>query len=125
MSADGGARAVLRLCLQGELSPVMGHKLFSEFVDLFERPKLFARSPTSESDRRELFEGFVAKCRWVEIHFLWRPNLPDDGNNPVLELAVAAGAETVVTHNLADFRGELRFPGVSVLTPAQFLKSMR
>ncbi len=125
MSADGGARAVLRLCLQGELSPVMGHKLFLEFVDLFERPKLFNRSPTTDSDRRELFEGFVGKCRWVEVHFLWRPNLPDEGDNHVLELAVAAGAGAVVTHNLADFRGELKFPGVSILTPAQFLESMR
>lgn len=125
MSADGGARAVLQLCLQGELRPVMGHKLFLEFVELFERPKLFSLSPTTESDRRELFEGFVAKCRWVEVHFLWRPNLQDEGDNHMLELAVAAGAEAVVTHNLTDFRGELKFPGISILTPSRFLESMR
>jgi uncharacterized protein len=104
---------------------VMGQKLFLEFVALFERPKLFDRSPTTASERRELFEGFVASCRWVEVHFLWRPNLPDAGDDHGLELAVTAGAETVVTYNLSDFRGELMFPGVSILTPSQFLKSMR
>jgi hypothetical protein len=42
-----------------------------------------------------------------------------------MELAVAAGAGTVITHNISDFRGELIFPGVQVLRPKDFLKVMR
>jgi len=39
-SADGASRQVLRLCLQGELVPLMGQKLFMEFLDVFQRPGL-------------------------------------------------------------------------------------
>jgi hypothetical protein len=27
----------------------------------------------------------------IEVYYRWRPNLPDEGDNHVLELAVAAG----------------------------------
>ena len=124
-SADGAARQVLRLCLEGELSPIMGHKLFLEFNDLLERPKLFENSPATPEDRGALFHGFLSVCRWVNIFFLWRPNLPDEGDNHVLELAVAGGAAVVITHNVSDFAGELRFPGIQILTPGQFLKLTR
>ena len=47
----------------------------------------------------------------------------DEADNHVLELAIAAGAKVIVTHNLADFvRSELRFPELRILTPAQLLK---
>jgi len=56
-----------------------------------------------------------------EIHFLWRPTLRDPGDEFVLELAVAAGCKSIVTHNIKDFSGAERF-GVSVVTPCEFLK---
>ena len=124
-SADGASRQVLRLALEGRIEPVMGQKLFLEFLDLFERPGVFDECPVPAEDRLALFEGFLSTCRWCEVFFLWRPNLPDEGDNHVVELAVAAGAGTVVTHNVGDFRGELRFPGVEVLRPTELLKSMR
>jgi uncharacterized protein len=124
-SAEGASREVLRHCLQGKLSPLMGYKLFLEFLDLFQRPGLFAKSPVTLADRETLLYGFLATCRWVEIYFIWRPNLPDEADNHVLELAVAGGARALITHNVSDFRGELRFPGVKILTPAEYLKSLR
>ncbi len=124
-SADGASRQVLRLALGGEIEPVMGQKLFLEFLDLFERPGIFDDCPVPDGDREALFEGFLSTCRWCEVFFLWRPNLPDEGDNHVMELAVAAGAGTVITHNVSDFRGELRFPGVEIFRPKDFLKQMR
>lgn len=65
-------------------------------------------------------------CDWVTVHYLWRPNLPDEGDNHVLELAVAGDAQAIVTQNVRDFRrAELRFPGIEILTPAEFLKTVR
>jgi len=124
-SADGASRQVLRLCLQGELVPVMGQKLFLEFLDVFQRPGLFAKSRATAAEREVLLYGFLAICRWVEIYFIWRPNLPDEGDNHVVELAIAGAATAIITHNVTDFAGELRFPGVQILTPAQYLKSLR
>jgi len=58
-----------------------------------------------------------------EIHFLWRPTLRDPCDECVLELAVAAGCQAIVTHNTRDFIGANRF-GVEVLTPGQFLRRL-
>ena len=55
-----------------------------------------------------------------QIHFLWRPTLKDPGDEFVLELAIAAECEAIVTHNLQDFRGATHFD-TPVITPAEFL----
>jgi|ERR1051325_24042 putative PIN family toxin of toxin-antitoxin system len=57
---------------------------------------------------------------WQEIFFLWRPYLRDPSDDLILELAVAAGCDAIVTHNTRDFVGIERF-GINVLTPAAFL----
>jgi putative PIN family toxin of toxin-antitoxin system len=56
-----------------------------------------------------------------EIHFLWRPALTDPKDEFVLELAVAAACEALVTHNVRDFEDASRF-SLRVLTPFAFLK---
>jgi predicted nucleic acid-binding protein len=46
----------------------------------------------------------------VHVYYLWHPNLRDEGDNHVFELAGAGGAEAIVTTNVGDFRSaELRF----------------
>jgi putative PIN family toxin of toxin-antitoxin system len=57
------------------------------------------------------------------IHFLWRPALRDTNDDFLLELAVAAECDYVVTHNIADFTGIERF-GVRPLKPGQFLRQL-
>jgi len=101
----------------------MGEKLFLEYESVLARPQLFKGCPIPHAEREEIFAGFATVCRWVSIHYLWRPNLPDEGDNHVLELAVAGGAEIIVTQNVRDFRrGELQFPEVQILTPSEFLR---
>jgi hypothetical protein len=41
----------------------------------------------------------------------------------VLEVAVEAGAEHIVTHNLRDFAGVEEF-GIEAITPAQLLRRL-
>lgn len=103
----------------------MSHKLFLEFEDVLNRPTLYRGCPLNAAEREALFQGFISVSQWTSIYYLWRPNLPDEADNHVFELAVAGNAKAVITHNVADFRGELSFPGISVQTPAQFLSSLR
>lgn len=55
-----------------------------------------------------------------DIHFLWRPTLSDPKDEFVLELAVGAECEWIVTHNIRDFRKATRFR-LKVVRPADFL----
>jgi predicted nucleic acid-binding protein len=58
---------------------------------------------------------------------LWlRPNLADEGDNHVMELAVAGGADWIVTNNVTDFRrAELRFPQIGIVRSGEFIREMR
>ncbi len=104
----------------------MGLKLFLEYEDVLGRTELFASSPLSLAERERLFAAFASVSEWVKIYYLWRPNLPDEGDNHIIELAVAGGAGMIVTQNVRDFeRSELRFPGIRVLRPGDFLREMR
>jgi len=58
------------------------------------------------------------------IFFLWRPFLPDPKDDMVLELAVKASCDVIVTHNGRDFRGVEQAFGVNVLTPGAFLHKL-
>ncbi|MDS3859201.1 putative toxin-antitoxin system toxin component, PIN family [Thermosynechococcaceae cyanobacterium BACA0444] len=58
-----------------------------------------------------------------QIFFLWRPFLPDPKDDMVLELAVKAGCDSVVTYNIRDFVGIEQF-GIRAVTPTNFLESI-
>jgi putative PIN family toxin of toxin-antitoxin system len=119
----GSARAVIRACLTEKYFPVLGPALLAEYEDVLSRTALFVDSPLSASERNEVFDGFLNRCSWVEVFYAWRPNLPDESDNHLIELAVAAQANVIVTRNLRDVaRGELKFPALKVLSPEQCLE---
>ena len=123
LNAEGANRSLLRRCLLGTVEPVLGEALFLEYEDVLSRPVLMSKSPLSAAERRQLFEAFLSVCTWVNVYFRWRPNLRDEGDNHLIELAVAGGANWIITNNLADFRGaELRFPQLRVAHPGEYLK---
>ena len=57
------------------------------------------------------------------IHFLWRPRLRDPDDEFVLEVAIAARCQSIVTHNVRDFVAAEQL-GVKVLRPGQFLRHL-
>ena len=121
-SPDGASREVLRRCLLGEFEPLMGQALLAEYESVLARAEPFANSPIDGVERDDLWAALASTCHWVRVYFLWRPNLPDEADNHVVELAVAGGAEVIVTHNTRDFaRAELHFPGLHVLRPGQLI----
>ncbi len=103
----------------------MGAALLAEFEDVLSRETLWQNSALNEAERSELLDIFVAQSLWTRVYFGWRPNLPDEADNHLVELAVAGGASFIVTRNLRDFsRGELHFPGLLVADPITFLKEL-
>jgi putative PIN family toxin of toxin-antitoxin system len=91
---------------------------------LFEYEDALARhlpeSPLDHQDLQYLLDFLSSVARCQPIYFLWRPYLKDPKDDLVLELAVAARCEAVVTHIVQDFGGLERF-GLAVYTPGDFL----
>ena len=121
----GVAHQVVAACLRGQCQALMGAALFSEYEDVLGRAELFEPCRLNLAERNELLDIFLAACIWARIYFAWRPNLPDEADNHLVELAVAGGARFVVTRNLRDVaRMELKFPELRVVSPEDFLKEM-
>lgn len=119
----GASSVVIELALRKRIVPVMGPVLFSEYEDVLSREALFGGCRLTASEREELFDIFLSVCQWRRTYFSWRPNVQDEGDNHIVELAVASGVSHVVTWNTRDFaRMELRFPNIRFVTPPQFLK---
>lgn len=119
----GAANAVVAACLRGEHRPLMGATLLTEYEDVLARRSLFTKCRLTAGERDELLDVFLAGCLWTRIYFGWRSNLKGEADNHVVELAVAGCAQRIITRNVADFAAmELRFPGVTVVSPVAFLK---
>ena len=118
LSPDGAARGVLRRCLTGAAWPLIGNALFLEYEDVLSREALFAAAPSGPEDRATLLDAVLGVCQWISISYLWRPNLREESDNHLVELAVAGNAAWIVTGNERDVAaGELVFDGFRVVTP--------
>ena len=121
----GAPNRVIAAALENQFMPVMGVALFNEYEAVLGREALFRESRLSANERSELLDIFLAKCLWTRVYYGWRPNLRDETDNHLIELAIAAGASRIVTRNLRDFvKPQLRFDSVHAISPQDFLKEL-
>lgn len=123
IGAKGPSREVLRRCLIDIYKPQISNTLFAEYEDVISRQRIKDLCPVTDEEKRKLLNAFYSKCQWVSIHYLWRPNIRDEGDNFLIELAVAGNATHLVTNNINDFNNaELKFPDLEILTPEALLR---
>lgn len=77
----------------------------------------------SDSDIEDFIDYICSVGIKTKIFYLWRPYLRDPFDDHVLELAINAGAETIVTFNKKDFL-EAESLGIKIQTPKEFLERM-
>lgn len=119
----GPGREVLRKCLHGEYKPLISNALFLEYEDVSKRKQIMDVCPLTDKEIAELLSALYSLCDWVPIYYLWRPNIADEGDNFLIELALAGNATHIVTNNISDLRNaELKFPDLKIVTPARLLR---
>ena len=122
-SGGGASREIIRLALTGKIKPIFGNALWLEYEDLLGRD--IWTDSTSDDERRQVFSALIKVGRWVTVYYGWRPNLPDEADNHLVELAIAGGADAIITHNIRDIgRGEL-MNSIKVQNPADYLEAMK
>jgi len=93
--------------------------LVLEYEDVIQRHR--AEAGLSQDDVAIFIDSLCSISWHTKIYFLWRPSLPDANDELILELAVSAKCEYIVTHNIKDFKGTEKF-GVKAVTPREFLQ---
>ena len=77
----------------------------------------------TQEDVADVVDALCALSKHHKIYFLWRPYLRDRKGELVLELAVAARCNYIVTYNQRDFSGAETF-GIRVMDPRTFLQEI-
>jgi putative PIN family toxin of toxin-antitoxin system len=75
------------------------------------------------TDMADFLDFLCTIAHLHEIFFLWRPMLTDPKDEMLLELAVKARCQYIVTYNTRNFRGAEQF-GIAVVTPKAFLEAI-
>ncbi|MBF2049257.1 MAG: putative toxin-antitoxin system toxin component, PIN family [Leptolyngbya sp. IPPAS B-1204] len=121
---QGPSRELICRCLLEECQPLMGNTLFCEYEAVVSREEIISQCPLTSLEISDLLAAFMSVCEWVQIYYLWRPNLRDEQDNHLIELAIAGNARAIVTNNIRDFQdAELIFPNLSILQPEQLIRS--
>ena len=119
-SRQGKSAQLLHMVGQGHFELALSVPLLFEHEDVLKRPE---KVPVSMQAVDAVLDYLCQQANFQEIFFLWRPHLKDPKDDMVLELALNADAQAIVTHNVRDFRNVAEL-GVEILTPAQFLQKM-
>ena len=119
-SRQGASFALVSSIPAPEFQPCLSVGLYTEWQAVLTRSENLPPGRTAE-DALRFLRYLASQAHLQEIHFLWRPFLPDGDDDMVLELAFAANSRYIVTHNVKDFHGSEQL-GVTALTPNEFLK---
>ena len=119
-SRQGVAFRLLSEVGKGRFQIGLSVPLLLEYEDALLRPGL---TGLRRADVDAVLDYFCKVAHLQQIFYLWRPLLPDPKDDMVLELAVAARCQSIITYNFRDFVGAEKF-GVSVLEPALFLSGV-
>ena len=120
-SKRGASYKLLMLIDSGKFSTHISVPLVLEYEDAAKR--LLEDIPLTEQDIDDILDYLCAVAQHQQIFYLWRPFLKDPKDDMVLELAVTANCDFIVTYNEKDFRGAERF-GLRVVTPKEFLEEI-
>ena len=121
-SNRGASFQILRAIRAGDIRIAVSVSLVLEYESVVLRPGLLPHFTADEL--RRIVDGLCQLADHQQVFFAWRPFLPDPDDDLVLELAVAASAAFVITHNISDFRGSESM-GVRAVTPATTLDIIR
>jgi predicted nucleic acid-binding protein len=119
-SRRGASFEIVSRLGRGQFDIVVSVPLAIEYESAISRSRV---AGLGREDARVFIDYVCAVARRQSIFFLWRPLLRDSNDDMVAEVAVAAEAKTIVSHNVRDFAGVEKF-GVRVMKPAEFLQQI-
>jgi putative PIN family toxin of toxin-antitoxin system len=95
--------------------------LVLEYEEVLKRPDLIEGFSNEAIDT--FLDGLCAIANQHDIFYLWRPLARDPDDDFLLELAIRAQADFIVTYNASDLLPAAQF-GIALVTAKEFLQQM-
>jgi putative PIN family toxin of toxin-antitoxin system len=115
----GASYKLLSLLDTGKFEINLSVPLVIEYEDVGKR-LVGKKAGLRASDIDDILDYVCSVAHRRKVYYLWRPFLSDPKDDMVLELAVSAGCEIIVTYNKDDFAGVEQF-GIRAITAQEFL----
>ena len=119
-SRRGASNALLRLVDEGHAILLCSTALFLEYGAVLSRARTRAFAGHSLDDVAGIVSALAALCEPVDISFRVRPLLRDPDDEMVIEVALNAPTDAIVTHNVRDF-APARALGVMIANPGEMI----
>ncbi len=126
MSTTGASHFILQQVRNRKIQIALSVPVFLEYKDVLTRDKSLKdfKLQLRDVDKFLRFIAYIGKT--YEIYFLLRPNLKDEKDNMIVELAVTSQSDYLITSNTIDFKNaELKFDELKIITPGEFVKIWR
>jgi putative PIN family toxin of toxin-antitoxin system len=120
-SRRGASFRLLTILEKNKFTVCVSVPLVMEYEDVAKR--FIGEIALNEEDIEAVIDYICSVARQREIYFLWRPFLKDPKDDMLLELAVAAECQFIVTFNKRDFTGCEQF-GIKAISPRDFLEEI-
>ena len=120
ISRRGASFKLLTLVGTGGFDICLSVPLVLEYEDAAKR-QIGSKIALSAQEIDDVIDYLCTIGNHHQVYYLWRPLLKDPKDDMVLELAVGAGCNFILTYNLRDFQGVDQF-GIHVMTPKTFLE---
>ncbi len=113
----GAPRELLQAAIDHRIRLFISEDMITELMEVLQRPKFRTKGPLNSLFITQLLE-LATKVHSVRNHAL---ELRDKDDDMVLDCAIAAKAEYIVTGDL-DFVSYAKLAGISIVTPAEMLR---
>jgi putative PIN family toxin of toxin-antitoxin system len=124
-SPHGASAALLRTIRLGRATMLVSATLLLEYEAVCQREEHRIAAGLTTADVGQFLDGLVVLAEPVVVHFLWRPQLRDAGDEMVLEAAVNGQAQAIVGFNHRDFSNAPTRFGIGLLLPAEAFRRIR
>ncbi len=123
-SKDGASHALLNLVGRGRFELLASVTLFMEYEAVLTRAEHLLAGAMQREEILAFLDHLANHVTPVDLHYLWRPQLDDIGDEMVLETAINGQANILATFNAAHFKPATRF-GIDVVPPRELLRKVR
>ena len=124
-SRNGASHLLLEYVADRVLVPLVTPALFLQYDDVLKRPEQLRASGLTLGDVDRRLAALASLAEPVTVHYLWRPLLPDSGDELVFEAAINGRADALVTYDMRHFATVATRFGLRVARPIEVLKEMR